>query len=102
MIRQLEKEFTRKGYTYTQLYRDEKVVVYKVHDKDEVYYEIFKLNIVEVKDTIQYKTMREKGYTHYEKYPSDESFGSWAWCCRNLSSIERIYNLHFKDNDEIP
>ena len=31
----------------------------------------------------------------YEVYPSDESFGAWAWCCSTVKSVEKMLNKHF-------
>lgn len=33
-----------------------------------------------------------EGYTHFIKYPSDEEFGRWAWCCNNINYVDVIIN----------
>lgn len=90
---ELKKEFKKSQGTFTQVFKDERIVVYQVSNKYEngttvIWYEIFK-----------YKVHQPNAYhdDEYEMYPSDESFGSWAWCCSTPKSVEKILKKCFED-----
>lgn len=87
----LKENFKRKGVEYTQLLKTNKTVVYKCKMQDDTYFEVFKL-----------KTKQADIYHSdtYEAYPSDESFGSWAWCCSNAKSLLSVLNKHFQVEKE--
>jgi len=61
-------------------------------DKKAMYYrwdhvwEVFRIKIEEERDVFGKPTPR------HEKYPSNEHFGSIAWCYTNLENAEEMYN----------
>lgn len=95
-VLELPRTFTRKGYDYEQILNNENMFIYRVSDKDETYYEIFKKRVNKI-DPGYFGSKKniEEGYTHRECYPGDNSFGSWAWCCRGLKSVKKVLDLHF-------
>lgn len=88
---ELRKEFTKKGNTYTQVFSNDEAFVYRVtftkYDGTEgCYFEAFKR-----------KTQKPDIYHEdtYEAYPSDESFGSLAWCYSNAYVMLAKMAKHF-------
>lgn len=81
-MRELKKEFQKWGgeVTFRQVLKTNKVVVYQCNGR---WYELFKYKVCKPNKFID---------EEYEKYPSDESFGRWAWHCHDLSSVERVLN----------
>ena len=85
MIR-LKECFVKRGKSYTQIYRDEEMALYRVNNEHGCYYEVFRIKISKPNDFVN---------DEYERYPGDESFGDWAWCCSNRKSLEKIMNREF-------
>lgn len=93
----LKKEFSKSQGTFRQIFKDNRIVVYQVSNKYEngataIWYEIFKP-----------KVHQPNAYhdDEYEKYPSDEDFGKWAWCCSTPKSVEKILKKCFEDVNPI-
>lgn len=86
---ELRKRFKRKGVEFTQLYKDENIVIYMT---DINSLEIFRYRIAKPDITCD---------EEHEHYPSDSHFGSWAWCATSLSSFRRILEKHFAHNCDI-
>lgn len=91
---ELKKQFTKKGTDFNQIYKDNDVVIYKLTrnnaDGDGMYtwFEVFKYNV------------RPQDIYHedeFEKYPSDEAFGNWAWSCSNVECVKKVLNNYFKE-----
>ena len=76
----------KKGKGYTQIYRDEEMALYLVNNEHEWYYEVFRIKISKPNDFVN---------DEYERYPGDECFGDWAWCCSNKKSLEKVLKKHF-------
>ena len=87
---ELKKDFTRKGIRYQQLMKNEQIVLYRCSRVDglDTYYEVFKRKV---------EQPNEFHNDEYERYPSDEAFGSWAWCCSNGKSVEKVLRKHFPE-----
>lgn len=91
-IKKLRTEFTNTswGYVYKQRYinRENGVVIYQVN---ESLYEIFR-----------YKVSKPDKFheTEYERYPSNESFGVWAWTVPNKDGIRKILIEKFDLDDD--
>ena len=85
-MKQLKKEFTKKGVNFKQIYKDKDLVIYETEYPS---YEVFKL-----------KTHLPDKYHDdvYEMYPYDEAFGVWAWSCSSKESVKRIIKEHFPDS----
>lgn len=91
-IRLLEKEFTKKGIVYCQIERNEEkgYYIYKCErlDYKDTYFEVFK--IITQKPNPFAKDKED--YDLVEVYPSDNSFGQWAWCCSNMEIVDKVIN----------
>lgn len=105
-LRELQKEFEKKGVKYTQLVKeikeyvngkDEKVkdgiVVYKCsnlsyHDE---YFEVFRYRIAKP------HPYDAEDWDMVELYPSDEAFGVWSWSCSDIDSLKKIVKKHFEE-----
>ena len=92
---ELKKDFTKNGVHYQQLMKNEQIVLYRCSREEglDTYYEVFKR-----------KTHTPDIYHNdtYEVYPSDEAFGSWAWCCSNGKSLEKVLRKHFQELQGTP
>lgn len=94
---ELKAEFTKRGSTFKQLHKDERLAIYSVTrlNADDgtpyTWYEVFR-RLVKEKDLYHQDT--------YEKYPSDEAFGTWAWSCSNKQCVEKMLKKHFADCDD--
>ena len=93
-MKELAKQFTKKGVTYTQIEKNNKYVIYEcIHSSKEfsyTYYEVFKYKVQPYPTTFE----NPNGYKLMESYPSNESFGQWAWCCSNWRIVEKVINKH--------
>ena len=80
------KQFRKMNETFTQVYKDDKVVVYHTTFPSV---EVFK-----------YMTHKPDKFHEddYEMYPSNESFGLWAWCATSKDQFSRIMESHFADH----
>jgi hypothetical protein len=76
-----------KGFKFDQVYNINGWYIYQVRmpNTDKMHYEIFK-------ETLQQHQVCENGkWTKVDnvgsvRYPSDECFGLWAWCCPTIES----------------
>ena len=80
---QLRKQFKKYGETFTQLYKDEEIIIYGTTFPSV---EVFKYR-VEKPNNIN--------NDYWERYPSESSFGDWAWCCTSRKQFERVLKTHF-------
>lgn len=83
---ELKKDFRKKGFDYHQEYKDDRFAIYRCTQEFEegepfVFYEIFRMKVC--------KPDRFHD-DEYESYPSDEEFGSRAWCCSSFESAKRV------------
>ena len=85
MIR-LKECFVKRGKGYAQVYRNDDMALYLVNNEYECYYEVFRIKISKPNDFVN---------DEYERYPGDESFGDWAYCCSNRKSLEKVLKKHF-------
>lgn len=105
-LRELQKEFEKKGVRYTQLQKVVKeitnkdgekvkdgIVIYKCLNLEygDEYFEVFRYRIAKPhpNDTNDWDMV--------EIYPSDEGFGVFAWSCSNVGSLRKIINKHFDE-----
>lgn len=93
---ELKKQFKKRGVVYTQIFKDEELVIYElseasIDDPSEIirWYEIFKPVI---HNANQYHS------DDFELYPYDEAFGFWAWDCSNESVVAKVIYDHFKNH----
>lgn len=91
-IKPLEEKFTKWGQVFTKIRESEKGFIYARTDTDGIIcYEVFKRRL-------QTTGIRKFGdrvvvptHDKYVPYPSNESFGGWAWCCKSLERAEEIF-----------
>lgn len=83
---ELKKQFRKMNETFTQVYKDDKVVVYHTTFPSV---EVFKYRIHQPTCFVN---------EEYEMYPSDEKFGEWAWCAASKDQFSRIMENHFADH----
>lgn len=88
----LIEHFVKGGVEFTQCFKDDELVIYNLRQKhldDDDYsewYEVFQLKV------------KQKDIYHpdeFEKYPNDEAFGQWAWCCSNEKCVIKVLKKHF-------
>lgn len=86
----LRKLFKKGNREFQQLFRDDKMAIYKVVFTGDggscEFTEVFRIKVYPPN-----KFHPES----FEKYPNDESFGSWAWCCSSLPSLKKILKQKF-------
>lgn len=85
MIR-LKEWFMKRGNSYTQVHLNDDMALYRVDNEHECYYEIFRIRVEKPNNFVN---------DEYERYPGDECFGDWAWCCSNRKSLEKVLKKHF-------
>ena len=86
-IKQLQTTFIGKGqvkgFIFTQLKKSKYGYLYEVKTPYSTHYEVFKHKV-----NIQFNCI---------SYPSDKSFGFWAWCCPTLErAIEKFEELEIR------
>lgn len=105
-LRLLPEVFEKKGVRYTQLNKIVKefvegsetksdgIVIYKCENLEynDVYYEVFRYRIA-----LPHPHDAED-WDMVEVYPSNESFGVWAWECANWSIVNKVLYNHFDDD----
>lgn len=103
MIKELfiEKDSFREGskFYHKQVFFNGMFYIYQVgHSADDSnpWYEIFKRKIVPDVISVEGKLKASETDFHV-KYPSNEAFGKWAFCCHDVECISRA--LH--DGHEI-
>lgn len=101
MIKELLIEFTKGNRLYKQIEKAPIYYVYEVTDLNVVcgkpykYYEIFKRRIIPVNTLPPSCQLNYNPFESYIPYPTDESFGEWAWCCSNLDRLNKIKTIKF-------
>lgn len=88
-MKELRDVFAKRGIEFKQVIKCKDIVIYALnyaHTPKNKWFEVFK-----------YKTHEKDKYhdDEYERYPSDESFGIWAWSCSNVKCVEKVINKHF-------
>ena len=91
-MRRLKEKFNLKGTEFTQLHKDDRLVIYHTTFPSVEVFEYrtgnpFKVNNYESEE--------------FERYPKSEAFGSWAWCATSIPQFKRILDDHFIDHPQI-
>lgn len=77
------------GADFTQVYRDNELAIYKTTFPS---YEIFKIRI----------SKPDRFHNdEYEKYPSNEDFGVWAWSCSTWERTMQVLSRKFPNHPPI-
>lgn len=92
MTIELKETFKRCGVTYEMILNDGKWYIYRCIDDNVngTYYEVFKRNIIKHRTCIDGKWASTDDTE--VRYPSDECFGVWAWCCNTLERAMKYVN----------
>lgn len=85
---ELKKNYKKMGQDFTQVYKDNLVVVY-VSTFPSV--EVFKPQVHKPTEMVK---------DYYEKYPGNEAFGKTAWCCTSIAQFRDVMNRHFATHPE--
>ena len=90
-MRLLKKTYNRYFGQLDQVLKTKEIVIYRVTNQHGTqWYEVFKYQI--------HKPDKFND-DFYEAYPSDTSFGLWAWSCSNKKVVEKVLKEHFPDLD---
>ena len=80
-MKELKKEFIGrgqvKGFRFTQLNKSQFAYLYEVNTNDNIFYEVFYR-----KENKRYECV---------SYPTNKSFGIWAWTYSNLETASNKY-----------
>lgn len=96
-MKELRKQFRKKGTDFNHLYKDNNLVVYQLSrpyadgNGYSVWYEVFRYKTGGMNPINPNYDPNEI----VERYPSDEDFGVWAWSCPNVESIKKVLNAKF-------
>ena len=92
----LKENFSNKRIgEFKQFYKDNELVIYEVKQPyadgggNTIWYEIFKYRV------------KEKDRFHddeWEVYPNDEEFGTYAWACTTIGSVNKILKQRFPNH----
>lgn len=103
-LRELQKEFVKKGVKYTLIekevwdavdrdgeLKEDGYVIYRCFNEEhnDTYYEVFRYKIVKP------HPMDAGNWDMVELYPSSELFGLIAWSCSNLDRVKYVMQKHF-------
>lgn len=78
-MKDLDLLITRRGFRYTQVFKNDKWYIYKQQDQNgnNLAYEVFYR-----KENIRFDCV---------SFPGDEAFGLWAWSCTTLDrALKRL------------
>lgn len=79
--------FKKYGYTYTQVLRGKRSVIYRLQDTSKIdYFDVFKIN------TRKAKVIFGRSIPEREVLPSDEDYGVWAWSCRLFTRAKERFD----------
>lgn len=99
-MRELKRQFVSKGVEYTQLYKDDEMVIYQAkanhYGVNDIYYEVFNYRVSSMNPMSTDYDPEEK----VEVYPRDKAFGYWAWCCSDWKCVAKVLRNHYDYNDE--
>ena len=95
-IKELKKDFVLRGVHYSQLIKNDVFVIYRCEKYNGIFYfEVFQYRLSNL-----HPMSRELDlYDKKEAYPSDESFGGWAWCCSNEACLKKVMRNKFGIDD---
>lgn len=92
-VEKLSDKFSRSGYEFEKIRESENYYIYKKTDEEGIsYFEVFEKKTI--KKMIDFeKRLFSDDMT--ERYPSDESFGVWAWCFKsNDKALKKFVELN--------
>lgn len=87
---ELKKDFSKRGTNFHQLYKDDKVAIYRCDKCYGHYYEVIKVTI--------HKPDKHHD-DDYELYPCDEYFGRYGWCCSDENVVAKVMSREFGEHE---
>ena len=80
-----------KGFIFTKYKESKKAYIYqvKIPGVESIHYEVFEKKYQPIFEDWATKKVKE-GY-YKEVYPKTKAFGKYAWCCKELSKAEKIF-----------
>jgi len=102
-MKKLEKSFTKKGFRYSQMWRNDKFAIYLQEnnvptDADDYY---FYYELIRIKKRRKPVVMFGVELPPSEIYPVDKDWGSIGWTFSSLKEAERKLNELIKGDGEI-
>ena len=92
MIKKIKDTFTKNDFDYRLIARVGRIALFEQFDAKEVCgYEIHKIRVKPIQPMFL-PGDEYKGYTHYEKLPSNEEFGKYGWYYMNKRLAIDHYN----------
>jgi hypothetical protein len=88
-VKKLPASFILKGEPFEQVFENETHYIYKRIHAETDYFEVFRKKLTRCFD---FETKKPTGELK-EKYPRDEDFGKWAWCCRSFERAMSYTNI---------
>lgn len=88
-VQEIELNFTHKGDVFKRVNKSKKGYIYERENSGKKYYEVFKIVETEILSDFENK-IGSGEFKH--RYPKDEDFGNWAWCCVTIERAEEILN----------
>jgi len=94
-----------RGFLIELLHREQRVVLMRKWLDGlptTTIYEVMVVRVVEIDPKYQpkYKALIEQGFTHYERLPSNESWGIHGWTYRDLNKAKERFELACKEYTE--
>jgi len=93
-MRYLEDKIKRSGFIFEKVKTSSSAYIYKVSciDHDVIHYEVFLRKTTQICIDFEKRIYSETEFK--ESYPSNESFGVWAWTYREYQkAIEKFNTL---------
>lgn len=103
-LRELQKEFTRKGVKYTQIIKSINNVLTDSGEEKKDGFFLYKCKNIEhgneYYELFRYKVAKPHPHDSgdwdmVEVYPGDEQFGVWAWCCSTKGTVVKTLKSEF-------
>lgn len=82
----IEQEFTRSGWTFTQIEQNEHGYIYQVNDGEHTFYEVFEKRRTPI--CIDFKNRIYSTTEYKDRYPGNEDFGKWAWTYATITKAK--------------
>ena len=102
-MKKLEKSFTKKGFRYSQMWRNDKFAIYLQEnnvssDADNFY---FFYELIKIKKRIKTVVLFGVEIPPSEVYPADKDWGAVGWTFFGLNEAEGNINELLKGNGEL-
>ena len=97
MRKELKETFEKYGDTFTQVEKNETYIIYSRETNGKITsYEVFDYRVRPFNPNSYIDRVSiEQGYTEVELYPSDESFGVWAYNPSTWDGVKRVLKREY-------